>query len=303
MKSRFFASVWQVALFEWAGAVRSRRALVLVLLYLVAAVFCMNGTISLLGRMEGELATVLQLPASEETGVVSEALWKSRPFQGMVRKAVGDGPVFDDISLRHPVELLYAWFVFMCAPLLVVMVSGTRVADDLKSGCVRYLITRVTRLEWSLGKYIGQALMIGVALAVSAAGAWTLALFRLPSGTAVRLVVPMLGWGARAWIYSLPWLGLALGISHLTHSSARATALGIVAIAVFTALPPVLDGLYARAGWPAVVTHVRQLVPSGAEMKLWRTAFTPFASGTLHLLFLSFAYYSLGAAVFARRDA
>ena len=63
--------IWQTALGEWGGAIRSRRALVLLVLYLGAAVLCMNGTISILGKMEKELATMLQLPDSGETGVVS----------------------------------------------------------------------------------------------------------------------------------------------------------------------------------------------------------------------------------------
>ena len=48
-------SLWrivQTALCEWENALRSRRALVLLLLYLAAAVLCMNGTISVLGKME-----------------------------------------------------------------------------------------------------------------------------------------------------------------------------------------------------------------------------------------------------------
>ena len=40
----------------------SAMALVLLVLYLGAALLCMNGTISVLGRMEKELAVVLQLP-------------------------------------------------------------------------------------------------------------------------------------------------------------------------------------------------------------------------------------------------
>ena len=54
MRSLF--RIWQVALAECAGAVRSRRALVILVLYLLSAVFCMIGTISMLGKMEAELS-------------------------------------------------------------------------------------------------------------------------------------------------------------------------------------------------------------------------------------------------------
>ena len=49
---RSLRRIVQTALWEWGGAIRSRRALVLLLLYLASAVLCMNGTISILGKME-----------------------------------------------------------------------------------------------------------------------------------------------------------------------------------------------------------------------------------------------------------
>ena len=54
--------IGQTALAEWGGSIHSRRALVLLVLYLGAALLCMNGTISVLSKMEAELAVVLQLP-------------------------------------------------------------------------------------------------------------------------------------------------------------------------------------------------------------------------------------------------
>lgn len=299
---RSLRCIVQTALWEWGGAIRSRRALVLLLLYLASAVLCMNGTISILGKMEKELTTVLQLPDADETGVVSASLWKSKPFTRIIRSVVGESPVLDDIFGRHPVELLYAWFVFFCAPLLAVLVAGTRIADDLRSGAVRYMLVRETRLEWSLGKFVGQAIMVGIALAASAVGAAAVAFCRLPSGVAVSLFVPMVNWGLRAWIYSLAWIGLALGLSHLTRSPGRATALGILAICLFGALPPLLDFLHAHADWPAAVTQVRMLVPAGAEMSLWRFSAAPLVSGSFHLVTLGLVYLMAGVAVFGRSD-
>ena len=129
--------IGQVALAECAGAVHSRRALVILVLYLLSSVFCMVGTISILGKMEAELVNVLQLPESQRTGVVSATLWKSKPFQRMVKASLKNDLVYDDIVGRHPAELVYAWFAFLCAPLLAVLVAGNRVADDLRSGAVK----------------------------------------------------------------------------------------------------------------------------------------------------------------------
>ena len=126
--------IWLTALAEWRDAIRSRRALVLLVLYLATSAMCMYGTISALGRMEKELVTILGLPADGPEGVVTESLWKSKPFRRMVRSAVGNSLVFEDLLARHPVELLYAWFAFLFAPMLVTLVSSGRVADERRTG-------------------------------------------------------------------------------------------------------------------------------------------------------------------------
>ena len=294
--------IWQNAVGEWTDAIRSRRALVLLLLYLASAACCMYGTISILGRMEAELAQVLQLPESEKTGVVSATLWKSKPFQRMVRAGVRNDLVYNDIAGRHPAELVYAWFAFFCAPLLVVLVAGNRVADDLRSGAVRYSIVRCTRAEWSLGKYFGQATMIACALAVSAVGAWIVAVCRLSGVGAFELLPAMFGWGLRAWIYSLAWLGIALGLSHVCRSGSRAISLGIFAVVLLAVLPPLLQKSVEWTGC-AWLENFDLLAPASAKDYLWRRGCAPLAAALCQLGTLGFASLALGYAVFRRRDA
>lgn len=296
------ARIAQVAAAECADAIRSRRALVVLVLYLAASVFCMMGTISIFGKMETELAKVLQLPESERTGVVSTVLWKSKPFQRMVKAVVQNDLIYKDLSGRHPVELVYAWFAFLLVPMIAVLVAANRVSDDLRSGAVRYSIVRVTRLEWSLGKFAGQMAMVAFALAVSAVGAWLVAVIRLDGVATAPLLPAMFGWSFRACIYSVAWIGLALGISHVTRSSGKANSLGILVMALFAAWPGVME-LAARFGECPWAIHLDALVPAGAKSGLWRTGFVPvFASG-FHLATLGLAYLLLGHAVFARRDA
>lgn len=294
--------IWQTALWEWGGAIRSRRALVIILLYLASALLCMNGSISILGKMEKELASVLQLPDAGSAGVVSASLWRSKPFNKIVKAAVGEGPVLDDISGRHPVELLYAWFAFFCAPLLAVLVCGTRISDDLRSGSVRYLLVRESRIEWSSGKYLGQTLMVAVALFASSLGAAAIAFCRLSPSTAVELFMPLMNWGMRAWVYSLAWIGLALGLSHFTRSPSKATAFGILAICVFAALPRLMLYNHLENGWPEAVLHIEMLLPSGPESSMWRFDVVPVVTGAFHLILLGLAYLMAGVAFFSRRD-
>ena len=300
MKSLF--RIGQVALAECAGAVRSRRVLVILVLYLLVAVFCMMWTITILGKMEAELSKMLALPETEETGIVSVTLWKSGPFQSMVQAGLRNDLVYNDIVGRHPVELIYAWFAFLCAPLLAMLVASNRISDDLKSGAVRYALIRVTRLEWTLGKYLGQVLMVAMSIAVSAIGAWVVAVFRLSGVGMFDLLPAMFDWGFRAGLYALAWLGLALGVSHVTRSGSRASALGLVAIALCAGWPGILKLLVRWLGWQWL-DNFEALVPSSAALSLWRRSFTPIFTGGAHLLTLGLTYLMLGHAIFRRRDA
>ena len=298
-----FRRIWLTSVAEWRGAIRSRRALVLFVLYLATAVLCMYGTISLLGKVESELSRLLAVPVGVEAGVVSESLWKSEMFRRMVRSAVGDSLVFESLLSRHPVELLYAWFAFLLAPMLVVLVSGGSVAEDRRTGAVRYMLTRVTRLEWSVGKYAGQAMLIACAIALGAVGAWIVVWARMPADPAFRILVPMFGWAAKAWVYSLAWLGLALGVSHLVRTSGKAVALGILALFALSVVLGLVKMSVALFGWPSALLHLVALSPSYSENALWRDSPVAIAGAAFHLVTLGLAYLMAGAAVFARRDA
>jgi ABC-type transport system involved in multi-copper enzyme maturation permease subunit len=295
--------MWRVACYEWFDAIRSKRAWVVLVLYLAAAMCNMNWSITLLGKMEAQLASVLQLPPQEQAGVVSTALWKSKPYQGIVRALVKDDLVYQDISGRHPVELIYAWFAFFYAPLLVVLVAGNRVADDLGSGSVRYMLFRVSRACWSFGKFVGQGLMIGLALACSAVGAYAVAKYRLSGSGAPDMFFALVRWSFRAWIYSFAYLGLALGLSHLTRSGSKATVFGILAIAAFFVVSLICRLFETSEGWRSYLSVLMDFIPQGHEPALWRSDAAPFVSGCAWLVTLGVCYLTAGYAVFRKRDA
>ena len=291
--------IWQSAIFELFSTLRSRRAIVVVVLYLVVSLLCMGGSITILGKMEEQLSKVLQVEKVEgkKSGVVSAALWKSKPFQNLVRGALKDSLVYDDICGKHPAELIYAWFVLLLVPPLTLMLAANRAASEIGSGSVLYMITRVTRLEWTLGKYLGSALLIMVGLLVGACGAWAVALFKLAGADVAALFPSMLGWSLKAWVLSLAWLGLALGISHFFKSGAKADGLAWVLLLVFAVVPDWLRWFGGRFAFLAV------LFPSTVEKSLWRSSFIPVATATAWLLMLGLCYLSAGYAFFSRRDA
>jgi ABC-type transport system involved in multi-copper enzyme maturation permease subunit len=262
----------------------------------------MSGAITALGKMEDRLAEILQVEKVEgKSGVVSAALWKSKPFQQLVRSAVGDSLIYDDIVGKHPAELIYAWIVFLAVPLLTVLVATRRVAEEVKSGAAKYMLLRVTRLEWTLGKYLGIALLMLVGLLIGAVAAWIVAAFRLSGADIPALLPAMIVWSFKAWFLSLAWLGLALGVSHLFKSGAKADAVAILLMIAFSVVPAIMNA-FGSAWLGGKLLVLVRLFPSSVDDALWRSSFLPVAASATWLVMLGLLYLSIGHAVFARRD-
>ena len=291
-----------MARFELAASLRTKRAVALVAIYLVTSLFGMSGAITALGKMEEQLANILQVEAVDgKSGVVSAALWKSKPFQRLARGVVGDSLVYDDIVGKHPAELIYAWIVFLAVPFLSVLASCRRVADDVKSGAAKYVLLRITRLQWTLGKYLGQSMLVLLGLLAGAVGAWCVAAFRLSGADIPALLPAMILWSLKAWFLSLAWLGVALGISHISGTGAKAQVFSIGALVAFSIAPFVVR-LYADTTVGARLQVLKMLFPSAMEDALWRASFAPVAAGAAWLVAIGFMWLSFGHMVFAGRD-
>jgi ABC-type transport system involved in multi-copper enzyme maturation permease subunit len=219
----------------------------------------------------------------------------------MMKHIIKDEAVYNDIMGKHPVELMYAMLVFFYTPLLVVLVSANRISDDIGSGSIRYVACRSSRFTWSFGKFLGQAGMIGVALLFSGAGAWIVAVFRL-HGAGFALMADIFNWSYRSWIYALPFLGLCMGLSHLTRSGSKATIFGILAISLFFVLA-ILDKAFEYAdGWKSVFGYIATFIPESHSGLLWRSSGAAFATGATWMITLALCYLFLGYTAFRKRD-
>ena len=196
----FWRSVWVTARNELSDAVRSRRVAVILVLYLGGSVLACNGFVTILRKLETQLSETLNLPQATTTGAVADALWRSEFFGHMITNLVGDREVAMQLLSVPPFALVFAWLVLTFTPGLVMLSAAARISTEVDSGSVRFVLVRIPRAAWCLGKFAGQCFQVLLAIALSAIGAWCVARLRLTGMSQPALISAMIVYGWKAWV-------------------------------------------------------------------------------------------------------
>lgn len=295
------AKIWRVAQDELHDALRSRRFVVVLVLYVLGAGGACFGFISALHKVEIELSGALGLSASDSPGAVADALWQSVTFKRMIGQLVGDRQVAQELLAIPPVALIYGWLAFTFTPILVMLSTPARIAEDVASGYARFSLVRASRTEWCLGKFLGQALEIIVPLMLSAISAWSVARFMLYSMAGADVIGAMIIYGWKVWVYCLAFTGLALGVSQLCRSANQATAFALMLWTVL-ALARGAHAMIPSAAWQKVLAILPLLTPAGHKLDLWRTSPAYVLPAMVYILSIGAVFFAIGHAFFLKRD-
>lgn len=293
--------LWAIARHELTDSIRSRRVIVLVLLYVAGAMAATLLFVNIVQKIERQLAESLGVAVAAGTGSVTAALWKSDAFRGMLTGLAGNRELAERLLDIPPCGVFYGWLAFAFTPALVMLTSTARIAEEIWSGSARYVLFRASRLQWCLGKFIGQAIQILGALILSVAGAWLVSWLRMKSFEPGPTACAMLLFAARAWVYSLAFLGLALAVSQWCAAPNLALALGFLSMIVMAVLAGVAEH-FAGEGWRRVWDVLAALTPGGHRADLWWGDAAHLLPALVFLFCLSFAYLAAGYARFQRRD-
>jgi len=294
-------SIGEVARHELRDSVRSRRFIVLLILYFMGSLAASLLFVSVLGQIENQLESAIGVAESRAPGGAVSILWQDRQFQEIVGRLVGDRELAMELLGFPPLALFYGWLSFTLVPLLVMLLSSPTIARDVWSGAARFVLFRTSRSSWCIGKLVGQAGPLLVALWMSALAAWIVGYWKLASFEPWPVAVALLLLSFKVWIYAIAFLGLAIGVSQLVKGPYQATALGLVALIGLS----ILGGVARRfAGGDAgrVWELVNMIVPSGHRLDLWRSDPGHVLPAIVFLFALASLYMLLGHLFFARRD-
>ncbi len=301
MSVKPLTSIGIVARHELTDSVRSMRALVMIVLYLAGSIAATWGFLIILREYESILQQQIGLKPSGTTGGVTAALWKSQSFRDLLTSLVKDQELAKSLLNIPPLGLFYGWLSFAFAPIFVMLASASRISEEVSSGSARFVLFRSSRFSWIMGKFLGQAGLLMLALLMSAAGAWCVGWYRMAYFEPWLTAQAMFLFALKAWIYALAFLGVATAISQLCSSPNLAQALGYVALIAMSALNAAAS-YFSGSGWRRACDLVEMLLPQGHRLDLWRPDMAHMVSAGVFLLALSFAYLSVGYAFFSRKN-
>jgi len=289
---RLLATV-EVARFDLRTSLRSRRAIGLLLLYLVSA---LGGTVVFLKLLQeaqravpGAGALVTSLKGSEQLVRLLAGLTGSRESA----LALIDLPA---------ISLFYGWFALSFVPLLVTLTSYDCIAGHVGDGSIRFSLQRCSRLDWAVGKLVGQALLLAAGVATGALATFFVYLVMRSGGPLGGAALWIARFAGRALCYGFAYLGLTLLASQLTRTpnGARTVALLLLALVALGAR----GGVYLLGRHlPDVAGLVKTIFPWAHGSALWRVEAAERIPAMLALLVIGAAYFALGYLVLRRRDA
>jgi len=135
-----------------------------------------------------------------------------------------------------PFVLFYGFLSFMFTPFLVIILSSDCIASDVANGYVRFNLVRTSRLSWALGKALSHSLLLMAALICSGFGAMLIGSIKLAHFEVLPSIPFFLEFTLKSWLYSMPFLGLALAASQWTRSPNLAKVVGLLLLFTFSML-------------------------------------------------------------------
>jgi ABC-type transport system involved in multi-copper enzyme maturation permease subunit len=301
----FARDVGLVARYELAEAARSKLLIVIALLFVAAGGLAAWSFTELVSTVEENAARLTGAPTARRPGATMRRLRDSGSYQSMLRQFFRDEHKADYFAAIPPIVSFFAWFAFNLTPFLVLLGSAETIATEVSSRSIRYSVLRTGRLEFAVGKSLGQALIIVAVTAIMALVCYLVAWASLAGFEHGATIAGMLSYWPRVLLYTLPFLGWAMFASMVTRSANLARVLSLgggVALAIVAGLanhpPPWLRG----DSLASVRDLFANLTPFGHYEGLVYPPGGAFASDLAVCLALAALYFAAGFVLLRRRD-
>jgi ABC-type transport system involved in multi-copper enzyme maturation permease subunit len=322
-----FRDISLVAGFELKEMLRSRRAFLVIALYMLMAAFATFNFVHILNLTQNFTVTPPQWqhrevrgpnpatsgrpsaemykpppPSTAPTGPSQGAFFaRNSPFRGVLGTEVADQATVDFLVAKPLIALFFMLICLLAVPILIMITASESIAQELQTRGVRFTALRTGRVEFVVGKALGQALLMTVVVLLSAVmcmamGAWKLQDFEWgPAISAMLIFWP------RIVAFCLPFVGLAAFCSMLCSSTLSARAFALIGMGALWTVHE-LAGYYTDTSLASFFNALDQLDPYSHQAELWMGTYATVGPAMAILAGLAVLYVGIGLIFYARRD-
>ena len=296
---RSLYDTWLVARFEVLRAIRTWRALALILAYFIANVGGAYLCVRALGEAENNLAEKMGVATTDYPGAMTAELMKSDNGRAFLEFIAGSETVVEYLVDDPPLALFQFFVSIGLIPFLAATAASEAVAIDVQSRAIRYEALRTGRAELVVGRLLGQGLLSVAATAIALGGVWVIGMTLMVQQDPFGLAWALLSLGIRAVMFAVPFAGLGIACSQLTTSPAWARILALGGTAgswvVYMLLP-----LFEVTPWIYLKDALIPVLPQSWLASLWHP--TEWIISALVCVSLGLVSMGLGYVRFSERD-
>jgi len=298
--STFWRDAWLIAGFDLRESIRTRRALVLALLYLLVASitsYIYVEVVRLAQEVTTEAIGQLDNAANQAAAVAAAGAAQGAGYTGLLYVlAGGDQLIAGHLATYPPMVLVFAWFSLGALPWLIALTSYDLVAGDLHLRTVRFVALRTSRGAFVLGKLLSQVLLVALIAGLGMVPVLIIGSAYLPRFDVLGSFLALL----RAWpilaLFAFAVLGPVACASQLVRGPGAARALATFFLFVLW-----IVGVWALFT-PAPFSLLRWLTPFAYKTAFFHPDLLHRLANTAGCIALCAGYTWIGFQVFRRRD-
>ncbi len=238
-----------IAGFDLRESLRTRRALVLVLLYLLIAASASGIYVQIMAQIQDSVSA-LSGASGDPQGM---AMVQDEGYRMLLLFfAGGDAALADHLASYPPMVLVYSWISLAFLPWFIALTSYDLIAGDLYLRTIRYAALRTSRGAFVLGKLLGQAALVAAVTGLGMLPVVVIGAIYLPGFDFIATAFALLSTWPITVLCALGFLGIVTLASQLCKGpgAARAVAVGLLfLIWIFTLLPEPFDWLELLSPW------------------------------------------------------
>ena len=221
------------------------------------------------------------------------AYWLSSNEGMLLATWLFDFDVANSLFLQHsPTLSLYLVLAITMMPFFVMLGAHDQLASDSARGPIRFLLTRCTRYEIYLSRFLSSLVLIGLAMSIVTLVAILIAL-KTDNNTLPEIVHYGILSGLTLIVYATPFVAFMSIISAFTSS-----ALGslLAAFSLYCVLLGIIFYYYMD------ISFITFLLPSATRTYLYSTDLQLFSIAICSLLLYTLVYSLIGWLLFRRRN-